>query len=119
MGPTQEFPLAAGKIAAWILLVAAYHPHVPLYEYECGQCGARFETLAAVGVDEHECAECGAQGAKRLLSTPAQTPKLVKTADGNRRQEAKNRKLHAATKSDFKRKRQAARDRARAKGGNP
>ena len=86
-------------------------PYVPLYEFECGKCGARFETLAAVGVDEHECERCGTPGAKRLMSVPAQTPKLVKTAGGNRRQEAKNRKLKQATKADFKRKRQAARAR--------
>jgi hypothetical protein len=43
-------------------------------------------------------------------------PKLVKSSSGNRRQEARNRKLKNATKRDFKAKRQSGRDAAKARG---
>jgi putative FmdB family regulatory protein len=89
---------------------------MPIYEFRCGDCGARFEALVAAGTEAEECRECGAPGAPRVLSTPAAPPKLVKTGAGNRRQEAKNRKLHSATKADFKAKRQRARSAAKARG---
>jgi putative FmdB family regulatory protein len=85
---------------------------MPIYEFRCGECGARFEALVAGGTENEDCRECGAPGAVRVMSSPAGLPKLVRSASGNRRQEAKNRKLHQATKSDFK----AKRARARAKG---
>ena len=89
---------------------------MPIYEFRCGQCEARFEALVAVGTESEECPECGAAGAPRVMSAPAELPKFVKSPAGNRRQEAKNRKLHEATKRDFKQKRQRARDRAQGKG---
>ncbi|HEX6117258.1 MAG TPA: zinc ribbon domain-containing protein [Solirubrobacterales bacterium] len=85
---------------------------MPIYEFLCRECGARFEALVAASTEAEECRECGAPGATRVMSTPAQVPKLVRSAVGNRRQEAKNRTLHQAAKSDFK----AKRERARAKG---
>jgi len=89
---------------------------MPIYEFRCGECEARFEALAAAGTETEECRECGAPGAVRVMSVPAQTPKFVKTGSGNRRQEQKNRKLKAATKADFKAKRQRARTAAKARG---
>ena len=89
---------------------------MPIYEFRCGQCHARFEALVPAGTEAEECRQCGAEGATRVLSLPAQPPKLVKSGAGNRRQEAKNRKLHAATKADFKAKRRRARTSAKARG---
>ena len=89
---------------------------MPIYEFRCGRCDARFEALVASGTEAEECRECGAPGAERVMSVPAQTPKLVKTGAGNRRQEAKNRQLHQKAKSDFKAKRAAAKAKARGKG---
>jgi putative FmdB family regulatory protein len=86
-------------------------PDVPIYEFRCARCDARFEALVSVGTETQDCTECGAEGANRVMSLPAQPPKLVKSASGNRRQEAKNRKLNQAAKRDFKRKRQAAKAR--------
>ena len=85
---------------------------MPIYEFRCGECEARFEALVAADTETEDCRECGAPGAVRVMSTPAAPPKLVRSAGGNRRQEAKNRNLHHAAKSDFK----ARRERARAKG---
>jgi putative FmdB family regulatory protein len=58
---------------------------VPIYEFECAGCGARFERIAAVGTDTATCPECGAEGGERRMSmfgvttrqlTPAQRRRL-------------------------------------------
>lgn len=41
---------------------------MPIYEFECGECGARFEELVAAGTEELACPACGATRAGRLLS---------------------------------------------------
>jgi hypothetical protein len=51
------------------------------------------------------------------MSLPAEVPKLVRTPAGNRRQEARNRKLGETTKRDFKQKRERAREAAKARKG--
>ena len=49
-----------------------YDPTVPLYEFECRDCGHRFEELVGshVGLDVGEvaCPECGAAEPERLMS---------------------------------------------------
>ncbi|MCB0875791.1 MAG: zinc ribbon domain-containing protein [Solirubrobacterales bacterium] len=42
---------------------------MPIYEFECGECGERFERLVPAGTDNAECPACGAPGAGRRLST--------------------------------------------------
>lgn len=57
---------------------------VPIYEFECGSCGARFERLVEAGTAAAECSECGEEGAERCYSqfgvsrqlTPAQRRRL-------------------------------------------
>ena len=88
---------------------------MPIYEFECEQCGNGFDDLVAVGTEHAECPECGSQQTKRRYSAPMSTFKLVKTPGAARQQEARNRKLHADTKSQFKARRQRARDAAKAK----
>jgi putative FmdB family regulatory protein len=41
---------------------------VPIYEFECEECGARFEELVAAGVVEVACPECGSARTRRLIS---------------------------------------------------
>jgi putative FmdB family regulatory protein len=41
---------------------------MPIYEFECDGCGARFEELVAAGVSDVACAECGSTRTRRLLS---------------------------------------------------
>jgi putative FmdB family regulatory protein len=42
---------------------------MPLYEYECTSCGARFENITSMSrADEAGCPRCGAAQTRRLLS---------------------------------------------------
>ena len=91
-----------------------YHRPVPLYEFECGRCGARFEELVDAGTEAAACRSCRAEGARRIYSPPAPEPRLVKSGGAARRQEARNAQLRARTKESFK----AARQRARGRGGS-
>jgi putative FmdB family regulatory protein len=40
---------------------------MPIYEFECEECGARFEELVATGAAT-ACPECGAERTRRLYS---------------------------------------------------
>lgn len=43
---------------------------MPLYEYECEDCGEQFETLVSRSSrDSVECPECGSGSTRRLQST--------------------------------------------------
>jgi putative FmdB family regulatory protein len=92
-----------------------YDQIVPIYEFRCGSCGERFEALVDVGTESEECRLCGAPGAERVLSAQAAPFGLVKTGGEARRQEARNAELRTKTKAEFKQRRQAARDRKKAK----
>ena len=40
---------------------------MPLYEYKCEKCGARFEAITRITEkDETECPECGASAERQL-----------------------------------------------------
>lgn len=41
---------------------------MPIYEFECGRCGERFEELVPAGTGSHACPACGAAGAEQRLS---------------------------------------------------
>jgi putative FmdB family regulatory protein len=43
---------------------------MPIYEFECEACGARFEELVAAGAAV-ACRECGSEPTRRLYSTVA------------------------------------------------
>jgi putative FmdB family regulatory protein len=87
---------------------------VPIYEFECGRCGTRFEELVDAGTEAAACRACGEAGASRIYSPPAPEPRLVKPGGAGRRQEALNAQLRVRTKERFK----AARERARTRGGS-
>jgi putative FmdB family regulatory protein len=89
---------------------------MPIYEFECDQCGARFEGLVDAGTTSAACRECGSKRTRRRYSAQAAGFQLVKSPGEARRQEARNAELKKRTKADFKRRRKAARD-ARAKAG--
>ena len=42
---------------------------VPLYEYQCGKCGSRFEQIVYGDDKPVSCRACGSAGVTRLLST--------------------------------------------------
>jgi putative FmdB family regulatory protein len=46
---------------------------MPIYEFECGACGERFEELVAAGTGTARCPACRADGAERRLSGFAPT----------------------------------------------
>ena len=41
---------------------------MPIYEFNCGECGALFEELVPVGTEAAACPSCGRDGASRRLS---------------------------------------------------
>lgn len=89
---------------------------MPLYEFECDECGARFEELVPAGTTAIACQRCGSDRTHRRYSAQAASFQLVKSPGEARKQEARNAELKRRTKADFKRRRQAARD-TRAKAG--
>jgi putative FmdB family regulatory protein len=41
---------------------------MPIYEFECEECRARFEELVAAGASDDVCPECGSARTRRLIS---------------------------------------------------
>jgi putative FmdB family regulatory protein len=85
---------------------------MPIYEFECEGCGARFEELVDAGAADVLCAECGSIHTRRLLSNvspPGRQPRgAAVRADESRRREreaartdriAESRKKRAAGES--------------------
>jgi putative FmdB family regulatory protein len=64
---------------------------MPIYEFECEECGARFEELIAADGAAPACPDCGAAGARRLLSNvspPGRQPRgAAVRSDESRRRE--------------------------------
>jgi putative FmdB family regulatory protein len=69
---------------------------MPIYDFECAQCGARFEELVAVG-EPVSCPSCGAGNARRLfssLSPPGRQPRgAAVRSDESRRREREAARL--------------------------
>jgi len=44
---------------------------MPIYEYQCGKCGERFEVRQAIGEDgtKLSCPKCGTPNPRRLVSS--------------------------------------------------
>ena len=54
---------------------------MPIYEFECDECGVRFEELVAAGADALACPECGSERTRRLISPvspPGRQPRGAK-----------------------------------------
>jgi putative FmdB family regulatory protein len=64
---------------------------MPIYEFECEECGARFEELVAAGVLAVSCPECGSTRTRRLISNvspPGRQPRgAAVRSDESRRRE--------------------------------
>jgi putative FmdB family regulatory protein len=89
---------------------------VPLYEFECERCDARFEELVDAGTASVACRSCGAEGTRRLYSPPGAPLKVVKSPGETRKQERQNAALRAGTKRRFKEARRRARGGGRGAG---
>ncbi|MGE5575700.1 MAG: FmdB family zinc ribbon protein [Syntrophothermus sp.] len=44
---------------------------MPLYEFKCSHCGAKFETLCSNATAQQgvKCVSCGSEGAQKIFST--------------------------------------------------
>jgi putative FmdB family regulatory protein len=63
---------------------------VPIYEFECEECGVRFEELVAAAAGAVPCAGCGSSRTRRLLSNvspPGRQPRgaAVRSDESRRR----------------------------------
>ncbi|HKP91343.1 MAG TPA: zinc ribbon domain-containing protein [Thermoleophilaceae bacterium] len=80
---------------------------MPIYEFACGACGARFEELTRAD-ETPPCPSCGARdGVERQISMPAPTPKIGLRGRDARRSEAQRydkreraREAKSATRKD-------------------
>ena len=50
------------------VVVDPYTPPMPLYEYECGNCGHLFERLRAMNDDAPACPTCDSERVMRRIS---------------------------------------------------
>ena len=60
-----------------VVIARRLEVNVPIYEFECEECGARFEELVATGAAV-ACPQCGSEGARRLysqVSPPGRQPR--------------------------------------------
>jgi putative FmdB family regulatory protein len=82
---------------------------VPIYEFECEECGERFEELVAAAAAAPACAACGSARTRRLLSSvspPGRQPRGAGVrSDESRRRERESARQDRITES---RKRRAA-----------
>lgn len=79
---------------------AHYDRRMPIYEFECDACGARFEDLVAGGTELASCRECGAEGARRRLSSFGTTRQM--TPNQRRRLEDKRGTSRDGARQRFK-----------------
>jgi len=68
---------------------------VPVYEFECEECGERFEELASSDTRSLTCPACGSERTRRLLS-PVSPPGRQPRGAGVRSGESQRREREAA-----------------------
>lgn len=73
---------------------------MPIYEWECAECGERFEELASVGAESATCPACATEGAERRLSSFGLTRQP--TANQRRRMEDKRGTNRDGARQRFK-----------------
>ncbi|HEV7616253.1 MAG TPA: zinc ribbon domain-containing protein [Solirubrobacterales bacterium] len=86
---------------------------MPIYEFECEQCGGRFEELVNAGAVDVSCAECGSTRTRRLMSSVSPPGRQPRGA-GVLSNESQRREREAARKDRIVESRQK-----RARGENP
>ena len=81
---------------------------MPIYEFECGDCGVRFEELVGAEVTA-PCPACGSEQTRRLLS-PVSPPGRQPRGAGVRSDESRRREKEAGHRERLAgdRKRRAA-----------
>lgn len=81
-----------------------------MYDFECGECGERFEALVGVEERTQRCPACGADGAERRLTSFAYSRQP--SAEKRRRMEDKRGTDRDGARQRFKRDLGRARKRA-------
>lgn len=80
---------------------------MPIYEFECEECGARFEELVAAEEAAAACPECGSARVRRLLSNvspPGRQPRGARVrSDESQRREREAARQDRITESRKKR----------------
>ena len=71
---------------------------MPIYEFECEQCGNRFEELMESGATAPACPGCGAEAARRLLS-PVSPPERITPRGAKVRDSESRRRDREASRS--------------------
>ena len=71
---------------------------MPIYEFECGSCGERFESLVAAGTEAAACPACGTAGAERRMSSFAPTTRQMTPAQRRRAEDARGTNRDGARK---------------------
>ena len=69
---------------------------MPIYEFECVKCGARFEELIDSDAPAPPCPSCGAIEARRILSPVSPPERLQARGPGARDSESRRREREAA-----------------------
>jgi putative FmdB family regulatory protein len=82
---------------------------MPIYEFECEECGVRFEELVAAGAGTVPCPQCGSGRTRRLISAVSPPGRQPRGA-GVRSDESRRREKVAAREDRIveSRKRRAA-----------
>ena len=83
---------------------------MPIYEFECSKCGARFEELVAAGRSA-PCAGCGSAEVRRLYSQIGEPRVPVglfgkAAADSDARRRAREEKRQEGFRADRERRKQ-------------
>jgi putative FmdB family regulatory protein len=63
---------------------------MPIYEFECEECGGRFEELLSAGAGTPSCPECGSRARRRLspVAPSSRQPRgaAVRSGEAQRRE---------------------------------
>ena len=85
---------------------------MPIYEFDCEECGTRFEELVEAGTGSARCRDCGSERTRRAFSPQGRPFGLVKTPGEARKQERKNAQLRQRAKQRFAAARRAGQHKA-------
>ena len=69
---------------------------MPIYEFQCERCGARFEELVSNGSVRVPCAECGAEKTRRAFPSAISPPGRLPRGASVRDSESRRREREAA-----------------------
>ena len=69
---------------------------MPIYEFQCEKCGARFEELVAAGTEAAACGKCGSEGARRTVPSAISPPGRLPRGAAKRESESRRSEREAA-----------------------